>query len=63
MKNEKPIKFVYENDYTIESNGDYDITISRKLTPFEIANLLGVDIQYVLEGKIGYFILDEGKEN
>lgn len=63
MKNEKPIKFVYENDYTIKSSGDHDITISRKATLFEIANLFGVNIQDVLEGKIGYWILDEERKN
>lgn len=60
---EKPIKIVYEDDIKIESTGDYEITVSRKATLSEIANWLGVDVQDVLDGKIGYFVLDEDKEN
>ena len=60
---EKPIKIVYMDDITIESTGDYEITVTRKATLSEIANWLGVDVRDVLDGKIGYWILDEDKES
>lgn len=60
---EKPIKIVYEDDIKIESKDDSEIVVSRKATTSEIANWLGVDIQDVLDGKIGYFVLDAEKEN
>ena len=60
---ERPIKLVDESRcHIIESNG-YDLTMSVRLTPAEVADLLGVDVWDLLNGKIGYWILDEEKEN
>ena len=56
---EKPIKFIYEGDPKFESNGDYDVTITRRLTLSEIAELFGVDEVDILDGKIGILTLDE----
>lgn len=58
-KEGRHIKLVYEGDPKFESNGDYDVTITRKLTLSEIAELFGVDEVDILDGKIGIFTLDE----
>ena len=60
---EKPIKLVYEGGVKIESNGDYDVTVTRKLTLSEIAELFGVDEVDVLDGKIGILTLDDNEES
>ena len=59
---EKPIKLIFEGDIKIESKDDYEIIASRKATISEIANWLGVDIQDVLDGKIGYWTLDDKED-
>ena len=59
---EKPIKLIFEDDIKIESKDDYEIIVSRKATISEIANWLGVDIQDVLDGKIGYWTLDDKED-
>ena len=61
--NDKPIKLIYEGDLKFESNGDYDVTITRKLTLSEIAELFGVDEVEILDDKIGILTLDEYEEN
>ena len=55
----KPNKFTYEGDVEIKLDNNYDITISRKATLEEVSNWLGVDIKDILDGKIGYYVLEE----
>ena len=59
---DKPIKIVYQDGIKIESDGDYDITISRRATLSELAAIFGVDEIDILDDKIGIFTLDEEKE-
>ena len=59
---DKPIKIIYEGDIKIESDGDYDIAISRQATLSELAAIFGVDEIEILDDKIGIFTLDEEKE-
>lgn len=60
---ERPIKLVHEDRCrVVESNG-YDLTLSYRLTPEEVADLFGVDVWNLLNGKVGYWILDEKKES
>lgn len=61
-KDEHPIKLVYEGDPKIESIGDYDVTISRRLTLSEIAELFEVDEVDILDGKIGILTLEDNEE-
>ena len=60
--NDYPIKIVFEGEIELTSIGDYDIAVTRKLTLSEIAELFGVDVIDILEGKIGIWTLDEEKE-
>jgi hypothetical protein len=61
-KEERPIKLVYEGDTKIESNGDYDATVTRKLTLSEIAALFGVEEVDILNGKMGILTLEDSEE-
>lgn len=54
-----PIKLVFDGDPKFESNGDYDVIVTRKLTLSEIAALFGVDEVDVLDGKIGIVTLED----
>ena len=56
---EKPIKIVYENDIKLEEDDEGNLTVSRPLTLFEIAELFDVSIEDVMEGKIGMWTLEE----
>ena len=58
---ERPIKLIYEGDPKIESNGDYDVTITQRLTLSEIAELFGVDEVDILDGKIGILTLEDNE--
>lgn len=60
---ERPIKLVDTERCRVVESDDYDLTMSVRLTSEEIADLLGVDVWDLLNGKIGYWILDEEKEN
>lgn len=60
---ERPIKLVDEDRCRIVESDGYDLTLSVRLTPDEVADLLGVDVWDLLDGKIGYWTLDEEKEN
>jgi hypothetical protein len=55
------------NDTTVETvghcqNGDYDATVTRKLTLSEIAALFGVEEVYILNGKMGILTLEDSEE-
>ena len=54
----KPIKFVNQDGVLIKSDGDYDVTIIRKMTLSEIAELFGLDDIKITDGKIGYWTVD-----
>ena len=56
---EKLIKIVYENDIKLEEDDEGNLTVSRPLTLFEIAELFDVSIEDVMEGKIGMWTLEE----
>ena len=60
---DKPIKLVYQDGFKIESDGDYDITISRRATLSELAAIFGVNEIDVLDNKIGIWTLNKEKEN
>ena len=56
---EKPIKIVYENDIKLEEDDEGNLTVSRPLTLFEIAELFDVSVEDVMEGNIGMWTLEE----
>lgn len=60
---DRPIKLVDEDRCRIVESNGYDLTLSVKLTPDEVADLLGVDVWDLLDGKIGYWTLGEEQEN
>ena len=59
FKSECPIKIVDLSKYQITSDDEYNIKVSRRLTLSEIAEIFGVEPKDVLDGKIGYLILEE----
>lgn len=60
---DKPIKIIHQDGIKIESDGDYDITISRKVTLSELAAIFGVDEIDMLYDGIGIWTLKEEKED
>lgn len=58
---DKPVKIVFENDVSIEDNGDMTLTIKRPATLKEIAEWLDVPIDDVFNCKIGIYNLEELK--
>ena len=56
---DKPIKVVNPDGVLLESDGDYDLTILRRMTLSEIAELFGLDDIKLIDDKIGYWTLDE----
>ena len=58
-----PIKLISEGRCSIIESDGYNVTISYRLTTEEVADLFGVDVLDVLDGKIGFYILDKEKEN
>ena len=58
---EKPIKIVYEDGLKLEEDDEGNLTISRPLTLFEIAELFDVSVEDVMEGKIRMLTLEGEK--
>lgn len=58
LKDENPIKIVYEGEFKLEEDENGKLKFSRQIKLSEIAELFGVSVKDVLEGKIGYYVLE-----
>jgi hypothetical protein len=60
---DKPIKLVDEGrQCEIKINDEFEMTVSCKLGLLEIAKILGVNIEDLMNNKIGYWIINGGHE-
>ena len=61
---DKPVQVVYENDVKLEEDDNGNFTITRKMTPSEIAELFNVPVSDILSGdlKFGIYTLEEEDE-
>ena len=60
IMSDKPIKIVCEDINMVEdTRDDMIIKISRRLTLLEVAELFNVSVEDVLNGKIGYWVVEE----
>ena len=58
--NQRPIKIVYDDNFVVESSGEYDITISRRATLSELAALFGLDVcDIYYDFNIGIYTFNE----